>query len=234
MALDQPATSAALWDLYAATGVRPEFLIPMFSFESGLNPASSNSLGYSGLNGVASAFLASLGLTEAAYVTWSASEQIAQVIEKFFAGVVATYGPLVSGIRVYQGNFYPASLAYAPGLDDAIVKAPSAAYEANIVFDPTRKGTITPRDLGTVLAAQLDKPAVQQAIAAAYAQAPANAGPMQDPVFGAGPATAAAAAASNAPTNIAGLVVGAAIASAVSLAIGAAWDALRHGGRRAV
>jgi hypothetical protein len=224
MALDQPATSAALWDLYAATGVRPEFLIPMFSFESGLNPASSNSLGYSGLNGIASAYLTSLGLTEAAYVTWSASEQIAQVIEKFFAGVVATYGPLTSGIRVYQGNFYPASLAYAPGLDDAIVKAPSAAYEANVVFDPARKGAITPRDLGSVLAQQLDEPAVQAGIAAAYADAPASAGPMQDPVFGA-PASSPAAAPASA-SNVTGLVVGAAIASVVSLAIGAAWNAL--------
>lgn len=231
MALDQPASSAAFWAIYASTGIRPEFLIPVLSFESGLNPASANSLGYGGLNGIASAFLTARGITLADYLTWPASRQLTQVVALFFAGVVSLYGPLTSGIRVYQGNFYPASLKYAPGLDDTIVASPAAAYTANAIFDTGRTGRITPRDLGNALASQLAHADVQQAFADAYANAPAGVGAMQDPVFGED-TTPTSAAASSTGNSVVGFVTGAAIASVVGYGISAIFDALRGPARR--
>jgi hypothetical protein len=181
--LDQPASANAFWAIFDACGIRPEYLIPVLQFESGLNPASSNALGYSGLNGLSSTYLTALGFTEADYVTWSASRQLQSAVLPYFRDMVSSYGSLDSGIRVYQANFYPASLRYAPGLDDTIVEAPSQAYELNAVFDHAKKGRITPRDLGITIKTQLAVPAVQQAIAAAYQVRPAM-GPPKDPVFG--------------------------------------------------
>jgi hypothetical protein len=183
MSLDQPAASQSLWNIWAATGIRPEFLIPTLSFESGLNPASSNSLGYSGLNGIGQAFLSAHGIAEATYLTWTASQQLQQVVLPYMQNEVSIYGPLTSGIRVYQANFYPASLQYAKGLDDTIVAAPSAAYEANLVLDPYRTGRITPRNLAHALSTQLPYTSVRAAFKAAYAINP-GAGPMQDPIYG--------------------------------------------------
>jgi hypothetical protein len=229
--LDQPASSQALWAIYASTGVRPEFLIPVLAFESGLNPASANSCGYSGLNGIASAFLIARGIAETDYLTWAASRQLTQVVAPFLAGVISVYGPLTSGVRVYQGNFYPASLKYAPGLDDTIVASPAAAYAANAIFDTGKTGRITPRDLGNAIASQLAHGAVQEALADAYANAPAGVGPMQDPVFGEDTTPTTAAAASSG-TSVAGFVTGAAIASVIAYGISALFDAWRAPARR--
>lgn len=185
MSLDQPASSKALWDIYNATGARPEFVIPVLSFESGLNPGSSNSLGYSGLNGINSAFLQARGIDPSAYLTWPASQQLEQVVLPYLQGVASIYGGFTSGIRVYQANFYPASLRYAKGLDDVIVKSPDPAYTYNAIFDKAKKGWITPRDLGLAIASQLPHAGVQQGIAAAYQYAP-QMGPPEDPVYGKG------------------------------------------------
>ena len=46
MSLDFPAAADALWALYDATGIRPEWILPVLYSESGFNPAIVNSLGY--------------------------------------------------------------------------------------------------------------------------------------------------------------------------------------------
>src|SRR5882672_2473418 len=181
MSLDQPGSTTALWNIYDATGVRPEWLLPVLSYESSLNPAVQNAAGapYYGIG----QNIESYARTDpGTYMTWPASLQLQNVVLDYFKAVVAKYGKLKSGIQVYQAEFYPASLLTARGLDDVIVSAPSAAYEANRGFDKTGKGSITPRDLGDAVASQAVHPAVQAAIAEAYAKRPWLF--QTDPVYG--------------------------------------------------
>jgi hypothetical protein len=183
--LDQ-ASSQAFWNIFDATGIRPEFLIPVLSYESGLNPAVPNSAGapYFGIGQNAGSFITQqTGLSPEEYLTKPASFQLQNVVLPYFNDVVRKYGPLTSGTRVYMAEFYPASLQYAQGPSDIIVQSPSQAYVDNASFDPQHKGTITVQDLANVVSSQLSHPAVQNAIAAAYALRP-NMGPPQDPVWG--------------------------------------------------
>lgn len=189
MSLDQPAFSNALWDLYKRGGPRPEFLIPVLSYESGLNPAADNGVGYYGIGQNQASFIqANAGVDPQTYKSYSASEQLSRVVTPYFLGVVSRYGPLTSGVQVYMAEFYPASLTYAKGLDDVIVSTShdDAAYEANKVFDTAGKGSITPRDLAAAITGQLVHANVANAITDAYANAPFGVGGQQDPVYGTG------------------------------------------------
>jgi hypothetical protein len=183
--LDQPASSQALWNIYNATGIRPEFLIPVLSYESGLNPSVQNSQGapYYGIGQNSAELIQQTGLTPAEYLTKPASFQLQNVVLPYFHSVVSKYGSLNSGVKVYQAEYMPASLQYAPGLDDVITKSPAIEYTSNVIFDKQRKGYITPRDLAVAVASQVPHPAVQKAISDAYAYAPSM-GPPQDPVWG--------------------------------------------------
>lgn len=185
MSLDQPAAGRALWSIYDSTGIRPEWLIPGLAIESGLNPSLPNAQGYPyyGINQISGNWLSARGISPSDYLTWTASQQLFTIVKPYMEGEVESFGPLTSGIRVYQANFYPASLKYAPGLDDVIVAAPHAAYEANRYLDTTGKGSITPRDLGVRLEQQVAKSFVQRAIADTYTLRPTET--PTDPVFGA-------------------------------------------------
>ncbi len=186
VSLDQPASSEAFWSLYDATGIRPEYLIPVLSFESGLNPSVRNHAGapYYGIGQNSEAAISSAGAASVdEYLTWPASRQIHCVVKPYFQGEVRTFGPLKSGIKVYQAEFYPVSLRTSPQLDDVIVKSPQAAYTANKVFDQGNKGYITPRDLGHAISSQLNKANVQAAIAEAYNVRP-NMAPPLDSIYG--------------------------------------------------
>jgi hypothetical protein len=187
MSLDQPATSAALWQIFAATGARPEFVLPVLSYESGLNPAALNSLGYAGLNQINRAFLTARNIDVNDYVTWPASRQLTTVVGPYLEQEAKYAGKsLSSGVLVYEANFWPASLKTDPSMSTVVVASPAAGYTANEVFDTQKKGYITKGDLAHAVASQVPHPAVQAAIAAAYANAPAGVGPMQDPVYGGG------------------------------------------------
>jgi hypothetical protein len=173
--LDQPASGQAFWDIYDQTGIRPEWLIPVLAFESGLNPAIPNLTGhpYYGINQIGGTWIANhLGISPDEYLTWPASKQLSLAVLPYMRDIVQRYGPLKSGIRVYQANLGPATLATSPGLDDAIYVAPSPEYEANLGFDTGLKGKITPRDLGVAVAGQMKHAYVRQAIADAYALRP--------------------------------------------------------------
>jgi hypothetical protein len=186
MSLDQPASSDALWAIYDATGIRPEYLLPVIWAESGFQPNVQNYGGapYYGLNQVSSNFLAAHGVSPDDYVTWPASRQLSDIVLPYMQGVVSRYGTPHSAIKVEQGNFYPASLATATSLSDAIVSAPSAAYEGNKGLDFESKGFISVGDLGTFLQRGMASShgAVQSAIDAAYSgrltESP------QDPIYG--------------------------------------------------
>jgi hypothetical protein len=189
--MDFPAAGNALWAIYDATGIRPEWLIPGLAIESGLNPSLPNAAGYPyyGISQISGSFLEARGIDPSDYLTWSASQQLQTIVLPYMQGVVNQLGPLDSGIRVYQANFYPASLAYAPGLDDVIVSSSSAdgnsraAYAANKYLDADGNGEITPRDLGARLSEQVAKGFVQSAISQTYALRPSER--PTDPVFGA-------------------------------------------------
>ncbi len=172
----------AFWGLYDASGVRPEYLIPVLAFESGLNPAASNGAG-APYYGLGQNYGPSLPVDPATYITWSASQQITQVITPYFQSIVSKYGGLHSGIRVYQAEFYPASLVYARGLGSKIVSAPSSAYTDNAAaFDKAGKGYITPGDLAVAVKKMIAQPYVRDAIARTYALRPWEI--EQDPVYG--------------------------------------------------
>ena len=104
------AFSNALWNMYAKTGIRPEFLIPVLFSESGLNPAIQNFQGYPyyGINQINGTYLQRLGIDPSTYLTWSASQQLASVVTPYMQAQIAAFGPLRSGTRVYQANFLPA------------------------------------------------------------------------------------------------------------------------------
>jgi hypothetical protein len=162
---------AAFWAIADATGIRPEYLIPVLGFESGLDPSVPNGAG-APYYGIGQNYGPSLPTDPQTYLTWPASRQLSEVVLPYFAGQVRSYGPMASGIRVYQAEFYPASLKTARGLDDVVVRAPSAAYESNTVFDTESKGYITPRDLGAAVRKSLGRSDVRAAIDATYALRP--------------------------------------------------------------
>lgn len=186
MSLDQPASSQAFWQIYDACGLRCEYLIPVLSYESGLNPAVANAAGaaYIGIGQNATSYVQQLtGLSESEYLAQPASYQLSRVVLPYFLGITRQYGVLTSGVRCYQAEFYPASLQYALSANSIIVQAPSAAYEANAGFDRSRKGSITVNDLAVAITSQLPKASVQNAIAAAYQLRPSMR-PPRDPVWG--------------------------------------------------
>ena len=187
------ASYPALWAIFAKTGIRPEWLLPVLQSESGLNPGAPNSAGYPyyGINQISGSYLQKRGISPADYLTWPASQQLLQVVLPYMASQVAAFGPLRSGTRVYQSNFLPASLKTATELSSVLATRPaggcpagitSNVYCANAVFDWQKKGTITVGDLAHFVSKSV--PAVKGAIAQAYAVAPAGVGGVTDPVYG--------------------------------------------------
>jgi len=173
-----------LWALYDVTGVRPEHLLPVLAAESGLNPSVPNAAGYPyyGINQMNGTWLTNAGIDPQTYLTWQASEQIAGVVAPYMRGIVAKFGPLRFGTRVYQANFFPASLKTARSLSSKIVCSPSGAYTANAGLDADKSGCIEVSDLATAIRNQAAKSYVQAAISAAYSIRPSE--KQQDPVYG--------------------------------------------------
>jgi hypothetical protein len=173
--LDFPAAAVALWGITAATGIKPEWLLPILSHESGFDPSVPNRAGapYYGIaqNGTAD-IAAYAGVDPQTYLTWPASQQLATVVKGYLSAAVHSYGPLRSGVRVYQAEYLPATLGTARKLTDVIASAdndPHGFYRSNPSLDPNHDGEITLADLATVVAAEARKPIVQQAIRETYA-----------------------------------------------------------------
>jgi hypothetical protein len=177
MGLDTAALQA-LWALSDAGGPRVEYSLPVLYAESSFDSTVINSIGCVGLNQACSGFLNSLGVDAATYASWPASEQI----RRGFAPYMLGYSPLKSGVRVYQANYLPATLKTATALSDVITASPSPYYNDNKGFDTAGKGYITLQDLADSVARAAAHPAVQNAIAAAYALRPGES--PSDPVYG--------------------------------------------------
>jgi hypothetical protein len=188
MALDA-ASYPALWAITAQTGVRPEWVLPVLYAESGLNPAIPNQAGepFYGLNQISAAWLKNIGVTPEDYLTWPASQQLTTVVGPYIANQVKNYGPLRSGVRLYQANFLPATLNTAKHLTDVVTAAPSPYYTHNAGLDPKGKGNITVQDLANFVARAAATQTVKDAIAQAYSIDASGSnphGPETDPVYG--------------------------------------------------
>ena len=180
---------AALWAMYAQTGIRPEWIVPVLFAESGLNPAAVNSIGCVGIN-QACPFAVP---TPADYTSWTASEQLTGVVTPMYQAITAKFGALRSGARVEQANFLPATLPTAKSLGSVLASQGSAVYAGNAGLDWQHKGTITVADLGHFVGKAAAVPYVQSVIGSAYGVAPAGVGAPTDPVLGTDFGSAAAA-----------------------------------------
>ena len=186
-ALDDDALTA-LWSIYDASGVRPEYLIPVLYFESAgsFDPSIQNQAGapYFGLAQTSGAKLAALGTTPAAFLAMTQGAQIRFAVAPYFAGVVKNYGPIRSATRAEQANFEPATLGRVRYLSQVIEWKGSRAYADNAkALDPLRHGAITLGDLSIVMGRASKAPPVKSAIARAYMLRP-DAAPAHDPVYG--------------------------------------------------
>src|SRR4051812_622213 len=174
----------ALWAIYDASGVRPEYLIPVLWFESGFDPAAKNAAGhpYYGINQIFGGRIPG-GMSPEQWMQQSAATQIAAAVAPYFARAVKSYGPIRSATRAYQANFEPASLPTARSLHDIIEHRGTRAYAANAAaLDPTRTGAITVGSLAYVMRGTVQAPPVQRAIVRAYVLRPDET--PHDPVYG--------------------------------------------------
>jgi hypothetical protein len=186
MSWDMPAAGYALWKLYDATGIRPEWALAAMNAESGLHTTAVNSAGCQGLFQWCSAPLD--------FSTWSASQQIIGGAIPFWRSLVQKFGPIRSGAQLEQGNFYPASLGYAHDPADVVVSSKSdyAAWEGNrAAFDPNNTGYITVGGVGDFVSRQLDanRDFFDSILSQTYALRP-NESPT-DPVWGYGTSSSA-------------------------------------------
>lgn len=159
-----------LWKLYDASGVRPEWVLPMLYLESGFDPSLQNAAGSQNY-GVAQDFgpyLTRHGIAPADYVKMSAAEQLHAIVVPRLAELSKRWGPLRSATRVYQGNFLPATIKTAPGLASVVAWRGTPAYEANTILDVTRDGAITVSDLAWWMKHEAAQPEAKAAILRAY------------------------------------------------------------------
>jgi len=170
--LDFPAAGEALWAITSATGIKPEWLLPVLWLESGFNPAIPNGAGqpFYGLNQASVSLISQYAGTDPqTYLTWSASQQLNTVVAGYMKGLVSSYGALRSATRCYQANFLPGTLHTARQLSDIITASPSAFYNANSGLDVNHDGAITVGDLAANMKRAASTPQVQSAITQTYA-----------------------------------------------------------------
>jgi hypothetical protein len=174
MSLDQ-ASYGELWRLTDMTNgdLRPEYVLAFMGYESGLQPGAQNG-GCYGLNQLCSAKPG--GVDPQTYLSWPASKQIRHGVAPYLKWLNDTYGPLRSGVRLYQGNWIPESLKLAHNFPDVIAARGGTRYKGqegvfyddNRTLDTNHDGQVTVGDIDAVINAQLRKPSVDAAIAAAY------------------------------------------------------------------
>jgi hypothetical protein len=180
--LDDDALQA-LWSIFDATAIRPEYLIPVLYFESAgtFDPSISNRAGapFYGLAQTSGPKLAEYGTSPAAFLAMTQGAQIRLAVAPYFAQAVKSYGAIRSATRAYQANFEPATLATARGLGSIVDHAGSRSYAANAAaLDVYKHHAITVGDLALVMTRAAGAANVRAAIARAYALRPSAAPPM--------------------------------------------------------
>jgi hypothetical protein len=182
--LDWPASGAALWLVSDTLGIRPEWQLPVLYMESGFDPSIVNSIGCVGLNQFcpnSSGAYPYIGVPVAEYRAWPASAQLAGPVLAYWRDA-QRYGPIRSATRLMLAQLGPVLLATATTMGSVVYASPSGAYTGNSGFDTDGKGYFTMQDLANAMANMAATPAVQQALAAAYAQRPGER--PTDPVYG--------------------------------------------------
>ena len=182
--LDWPAFGLALWQVSDTLGIRPEWQLPVLYLESGFDPSIVNSIGCSGLNQFcpnAAGQYVYLPVPVDQYRAWPASQQLAGPVLAYWRDA-QRYGPIRSAARLMLAQLGPALLGSATTLGSVVYAAPSAAYTGNSGLDAAGKGYFTVQDLADAMARASQAPAVQQALAAAYAMRPGER--PTDPVYG--------------------------------------------------
>lgn len=182
MALDWPAFGTALWAISDQLGIRPEWQLPVLSMESGFDPSIVNADGCVGLNQFCpGTYEHYVSVPVSAYRTWPASAQLGGPISAYWRDALQ-YGQIRSATRLMLAQLGQSLLPRATTLDTVVFASPSSAYAGNSGLDTDRKGTITVQDLAHAMRAQASSPAVQDAIARAYAMRPGE--QPRDPVYG--------------------------------------------------
>lgn len=117
--------------------------------ESGLDPSACNALGYVGLNQVSSGYLVKHGIDPSDYVTWSASQQLQQVVLPFIDAQIHYLGkPITSPGVLYGLNFLPARVKERGTSPSSVLTSfPEDYYTKNTVLDTNGDGAITIGDL---------------------------------------------------------------------------------------
>jgi hypothetical protein len=182
---------AALWAVSDATGIRPEWQLPVLFLESGFDPSMLNRIGCVGLNQFCpGTFENYVPVSVEEYRKWPASMQLAGPILNFWRDA-RKFGRMPrSATRLMLAQLGRGLLSTAPSLDRVVFRKPSegcgppskSAYCANALFDVEKKGFITEADLAHAMSQMAQKPQVKDAIAQAYAMRPEER--MREPVFG--------------------------------------------------
>jgi len=183
MTLDRDALDA-LWKVYDATGIAPEWTIPVIALETGgtFDPAICNPSNCCGLNQLCpGTYSYYVHVPVAEYKQWTASQQLAGPILDYWKDATK-HGPVRSSTRLMVAQLGQALLATPPNLARVVFASPSIEYRQNAGFDTQKKGTITEQDIANAMARQVARPAVKDALAQAYAMRPGER--MRDPVYG--------------------------------------------------
>lgn len=139
----------------ACYGVPQEWLLRIFYLESTLNPHIGNSLGFCGLNQIASSYLRNqFGVQPSEYLTWSASKQVSDVISKWYPATIRDFlgrKPRSIG-ALYALNLAPGIVKARGDAPEVILyQAPDNRYVQNSALDRNRDGAIRISDLDVFL-----------------------------------------------------------------------------------
>jgi hypothetical protein len=191
--LDWPVFGAALWAVSDATGIRPEWQLPVLYLETAatFDPAIVNRSGCVGLNQFCpGTFENYVPVSVEEYRKWPASMQLSGPILKFWRDARKFGRSPRSATRLMLAQLGRALLSVPPSLDRVVFRKPSegcgapskSAYCGNALFDVEKKGFITEADLARAMSQMAQKPQVKDAIAQAYAMRPEER--MRETVFG--------------------------------------------------
>ena len=183
--LDWPAFGDALWRVNDRLGIRPEWVLPVLSLETGgtFDPAIMNPGGCVGLNQFCpSAYSRYVTVPIDQYRRWPASRQLSGPIFDYWRDAAASFGPIRSATKLMVAQLGHALLKRAGNLDSVLFTSPSGAYLANSSLDTSRKGFITVRDLANALGPRARSQGVREALARVYAMRPGER--PYNPVYG--------------------------------------------------
>ena len=174
--LDWPAFGNALWLVNDQLGIRPEWQLPVIYLETAhtFDPSIVNPGGCVGINQLCpSTYSKYVHVPVDQYRAWPASKQLSGPVFAYWRDAL-TRGPINSAARLMLAQLGQGLLASAPDMNSVVFSAPSAGYQQNKSFDQAGKGYFTVQDLANAVAKNANAPAVQDAIARAYAMRPGN------------------------------------------------------------